>query len=73
LAAITVALELGVPVRASKRALSRFAGVGRRAQSHGFLKRYVAVGLIDVWLSFFSLIAIRGRVIYLKTLPKHYP
>lgn len=37
LAAITVALELGVPVKASKRALSRFAGVGRRAQSHGQL------------------------------------
>ncbi len=37
LAAITVALELGVPVKSSKRALSRFAGVGRRAQSHGLL------------------------------------
>lgn len=37
LAAITVALELGVPVRASKRALSRFAGIGRRAQPHGEL------------------------------------
>lgn len=37
LAAITVALELGVNVKASKRALSRFAGVGRRAQSHGLL------------------------------------
>jgi len=37
LAAITVALELGVPVKASKRALSRFAGVGRRAQAHGQL------------------------------------
>lgn len=37
LAAITVALELGVSVKSSKRALSRFAGVGRRAQSHGTL------------------------------------
>jgi len=37
LAAITVALELGVSVKSSKRALSRFAGVGRRAQSHGQL------------------------------------
>ncbi|MFK7856972.1 MAG: UDP-N-acetylmuramate--L-alanine ligase [Granulosicoccus sp.] len=37
LAAITVALELGVNVKSSKRALSRFAGVGRRAQSHGQL------------------------------------
>lgn len=37
LAAITVALELGVPVKSSKRALSRFAGIGRRAQSHGQL------------------------------------
>lgn len=37
LAAITVALELGVSVKSSKRALSRFAGVGRRAQSHGLL------------------------------------
>lgn len=37
LAAITVALELGVNVKSCKRALSRFAGVGRRAQSHGQL------------------------------------
>ena len=37
LAAITVALELGVSVKSSKRALSRFAGVARRAQSHGKL------------------------------------
>ena len=37
LAAITVALELGVDVRACKRALSRFAGIGRRAQHHGRL------------------------------------
>ncbi|MFK7893934.1 MAG: UDP-N-acetylmuramate--L-alanine ligase [Granulosicoccus sp.] len=37
LAAITVALELGVNVKACKRALSRFAGVGRRVQSHGQL------------------------------------
>ena len=37
LAAITVALELGVPVKSSKRALSRFAGIGRRAQPHGLL------------------------------------
>ena len=37
LAAITVALELGVEVRSSKRALSLFAGIGRRAQSHGDL------------------------------------
>jgi len=37
LAAITVALELGVDVRACKRALSRFAGVGRRAQRRGEL------------------------------------
>lgn len=37
LAAITVALELGVDVRASKRALSRFAGVGRRVQTLGDL------------------------------------
>ena len=37
LAAITVALELGVSVKSSKRALSRFAGVGRRAQAHGQL------------------------------------
>ncbi len=38
LAAITVALELGVNVKSCKRALSRFAGVGRRAQSHGQLR-----------------------------------
>lgn len=38
LAAITVSLELGVSVKSSKRALSRFAGVGRRAQSHGQLQ-----------------------------------
>lgn len=37
LAAITVALELGVSVRSSKRALSRFAGIGRRAEPHGLL------------------------------------
>ncbi len=37
LAAITVALELGVDVKASKRALSRFAGIGRRAQKLGTL------------------------------------
>ena len=37
LAAITVALELGVEVRSSKRALSLFAGIGRRVQSHGDL------------------------------------
>ena len=37
LAAITVALELGVNVKSCKRALSRFAGIGRRAQSHGLL------------------------------------
>ena len=37
LAAITVALELGVDVKSCKRALSRFAGVGRRVQSHGQL------------------------------------
>jgi len=37
LAAITVALELGVNVKSCKRALSRFAGIGRRAQSHGTL------------------------------------
>lgn len=37
LAAITVALELGVPVKSSKRALSQFAGIDRRAQSHGSL------------------------------------
>ncbi|PID63311.1 MAG: UDP-N-acetylmuramate--L-alanine ligase [Gammaproteobacteria bacterium] len=37
LAAITVALELGVSVRSSKRALSRFQGIGRRAQAHGSL------------------------------------
>ena len=37
LAAITVALELGVDVKAGKRALSRFAGIGRRAQSLGTL------------------------------------
>lgn len=37
LAAITVALELGVNVKSCKRALSRFAGVGRRVQSHGKL------------------------------------
>lgn len=37
LAAITVALELGVNVKSCKRALSRFAGVGRRVQSHGQL------------------------------------
>lgn len=37
LAAITVALELGVDVRACKRALSRFEGVGRRAQHRGRL------------------------------------
>lgn len=37
LAAITVALELGVSVRSSKRALSRFAGIGRRAEHHGLL------------------------------------
>lgn len=37
LAAISVALELGVDVRACKRALSRFAGIGRRAQTLGDL------------------------------------
>jgi len=37
LAAITVALELGVNVKSCKRALLRFAGIGRRAQSHGQL------------------------------------
>lgn len=37
LAAITVALEVGVNVKSCKRALSRFAGIGRRAQSHGQL------------------------------------
>ena len=37
LAAITVALELGVNVKSCKRALRRFAGIGRRAQSHGQL------------------------------------
>ncbi|MBX2886302.1 MAG: UDP-N-acetylmuramate--L-alanine ligase [Granulosicoccus sp.] len=37
LAAITVALELGVNVKSCKRALSRFAGVGRRVQSQGQL------------------------------------
>jgi UDP-N-acetylmuramate--alanine ligase len=37
LAAITVALELGVDVKAGKRALSRFAGIGRRAQALGTL------------------------------------
>ena len=37
LAAITVALELGVNVKSCKRALLRFAGIGRRAQSHGLL------------------------------------
>ena len=37
LAAITVALELGVNVKSCKRALRRFAGIGRRAQSHGLL------------------------------------
>ena len=38
LAAITVALELGVNVKSCKRALARFAGIGRRAQSHGQLQ-----------------------------------
>lgn len=38
LAAITVALELGANVKSCKRALSRFAGIGRRAQSHGQLQ-----------------------------------
>lgn len=38
LAAITVALELGVNVKSCKRALSGFAGIGRRAQSHGELQ-----------------------------------
>ena len=37
LAAITVALELGVDVKSGKRALSRFAGIGRRAQLLGEL------------------------------------
>ena len=37
LAAVTVALELGVNVKSCKRALLRFAGIGRRAQSHGQL------------------------------------
>jgi len=37
LAAVSVALELGVSVKACKRALSRFEGIGRRAQSHGRL------------------------------------
>jgi len=37
LAAITVALELGVDVRACKRALARFEGIGRRAQHRGRL------------------------------------
>lgn len=37
LAAITVALELGVDVKAGKRALARFAGIGRRAQALGTL------------------------------------
>lgn len=48
LAAITVALELGVNVKSCKRALSRFAGVGRRAQSHGQLQlRTGSAELID--------------------------
>ena len=37
LAAITVALELGVDVRDCKRALARFEGIGRRAQRRGRL------------------------------------
>ena len=37
LAAVSVALELGVDVKSCKRALLRFAGIGRRAQSHGQL------------------------------------
>lgn len=37
LAAITVALELGVDVKSGKRALSRFAGIGRRANPLGDL------------------------------------
>jgi len=37
LAAITVALELGVDVKSGKRALSRFAGIGRRAHPLGEL------------------------------------
>lgn len=46
LAAITVALELGVDVKSCKRALSRFAGVGRRVQSHGQL--YFAGGQAEL-------------------------
>jgi len=38
LAAITVALELGVDVKSGKRALSRFAGIGRRAHALGELR-----------------------------------
>ena len=37
LAAIAVALELGVDVRDCKRALARFEGIGRRAQRRGLL------------------------------------
>ena len=45
LAAITVALELGVEVRAIKRALARFEGVGRRVQDRGPL--HVAGGTCE--------------------------
>ena len=45
LAAITVALELGVEVRSVKRALARFAGVGRRVQDRGPL--HVAGGTCE--------------------------
>ncbi len=48
LAAITVAMEVGVDVKSCKRALLRFAGIGRRAQPYGQLQLEQGVAdLID--------------------------